>query len=160
MKKAYIILAALVLALPLFAQKQQAANDKDLATTIWMMREMFPEGFTLDINSMQLPKEGLMVSYQATQAHFDRASIPAVIKHARAHDNIVGGWRDPDTTSTAPAVSRRTASPRRWHSPAKTASTPSMTPSATSTSSPTTSSRTSASSTTATWAPRPTTFSP
>ena len=97
MKRFLAILAVAILALPGFAQKQQAALDKDLATTIWMAREMFPEGFTLDINTMKIPHEGLMVSYLATQDHFDRASIPAVIKHARAHDNIVGGWRDPDT---------------------------------------------------------------
>ena len=96
MKRFLLALVAIVLAVPGFAQ-QQKANDKDLATTIWMMREMFPEGFTLDLNTMQIPHEGLMVSYKATQDHFDRASIPAVIKHAHAHDNIVGGWRDPDT---------------------------------------------------------------
>ena len=98
MKRLFVILTVAILATTSgFAQKQQAAKDKDLATTIWMMREMFPEGFTLDLSTMQIPKEGLMVSYKATQDHFDRASIPAVIKHAHAHDDIVGGWRDPDT---------------------------------------------------------------
>ena len=96
MKRILILFAALMLALPGFSQ-QQTVSDKDLATSIWVMGQTYPEGFTFDLSTLSHPKEGLMVSYKATQNHFDRKSIPAVIKHARAHDNIVGGWRDPET---------------------------------------------------------------
>ena len=95
MKKFLVILVTLTLAVPGFCQ--QTFSDKDLATAVWVMAQTFPEGFTLDLNTMSYPKEGLMVSYKATQDHFDRKSIPAVIKHAHAHENIIGGWRDPDT---------------------------------------------------------------
>ena len=97
MKKIVLILAVLLAASATAFSQQQKVNDKDLATTLWSMRELYPEGFTIDIDAMKFPTEGLMVSYKATQDHFDRASLPSVIKHARAHQNIVGGWRDPDT---------------------------------------------------------------
>ena len=95
MKRILVILVSLTLAVPGFSQ--QTFTDKDLATAVWVMAQTFPEGFTLDLNTMSYPKEGLMVSYKATQDHFDRKSIPAVIKHAHAHENIIGGWRDTET---------------------------------------------------------------
>ena len=95
MKRILVLIAALILAVPGFSQ--HTVSDKDLATAIWVMGQVYPEGFTLDISDLTLPREGLMVSYKATQDHFNRASIPAVIKHAHAHENLVGGWRDPDT---------------------------------------------------------------
>ncbi|MCR4823998.1 MAG: nucleoside hydrolase [Bacteroidales bacterium] len=97
MKRIVLLLAALALTLPGFSQQQKKVDDKDLATTLWIMQDLYPEGFTIDIDKMEFPKEGLMVSYEATQDHFDRSQLPAVIKHARAHEGIVGGWRDPDT---------------------------------------------------------------
>jgi hypothetical protein len=53
---------------------------------------MYPDGFTIDLNTLRQPAEGIMVSYKETQNSFDRKSLPAVIKHARAHENLVGGW--------------------------------------------------------------------
>ena len=89
------IAAALTLTAPAFSQ--QTVSDRDLATALWVIGQTMPEGFTLDLDTMSYPKEGLMVSYKATQDHFDRKSLPAVIKHAHAHENIIGGWRDPGT---------------------------------------------------------------
>ena len=89
------IAAALTLTAPAFSQ--QTVSDKDLATALWVIGQTMPDGFTLDLDTMSYPKEGLMVSYKATQDHFDRKSLPAVIKHAHAHENIIGGWRDPGT---------------------------------------------------------------
>ena len=96
MKRFLLILTALLTLSPT-AFSQQTVSDKDLATALWVMGQTFPEGFTLDLNTMSYPKEGLMVSYAATQDHFSRKSLPSVIKHAHAHENIIGGWRDPDT---------------------------------------------------------------
>jgi len=95
MKRLLIFLAALTFAVPAFSQQQ--VSDKDLATAVWVIGQTMPEGFTLDLSTMTYPKDGLYVSYKETQNSFDRKSLPAVIKHAHAHENIVGGWRDPDT---------------------------------------------------------------
>ena len=95
MKRILIFLAALTFAVPAFSQ--QTVSDKDLATAVWVIGQTMPEGFTLDLSTMTYPKDGLYVSYKETQNSFDRKSLPAVIKHAHAHENIVGGWRDPDT---------------------------------------------------------------
>ena len=61
------------------------------------MGKSYPEGFTFDLNTLSHPKEGLYVSYKETQNSFSRKSLRKVLKHAHAHGNIVGGWRDPDT---------------------------------------------------------------
>ena len=55
------------------------------------MGQMNPEGFTLKLSDLSQPKEGIMVSYGATQNSTDRKSIPAIIKHAKAHEGLVGG---------------------------------------------------------------------
>ena len=95
MKRLILICTALLLSVAAFSQK--AVSDQDLEAAIWVMSKTYPEGFTFDINTLQHPKEGLYVSYKATQNHFSRKSLRDVIKHARAHQNVVGGWRDPET---------------------------------------------------------------
>ena len=89
-----IAVTLLILSVPGFGQ--QTVSDKDLATALWVMSQTMPEGFTLDLNTMSYPKEGLIVAYEATQNSFDRKSLPAVIKHAHAHENLVGGWYNAD----------------------------------------------------------------
>ena len=91
MKKFFIALA-LLCAATFALRAQEKLTDKELVNVIYAMGQMFPDGFTLDLNTMRQPTEGLMVSYKATQNSFDRKSLPAVIKHARAHENLVGGW--------------------------------------------------------------------
>ena len=75
---------------------QEKLTDKELVNVIYAMGQMYPDGFTLDLNSMRQPTEGLIVSYKETQNSFDRQSIPAVIRHARKHNNLVGGWYNPE----------------------------------------------------------------
>ena len=94
MRKLFVVLAATALSVAVFAQPR--ISDKELANVIWAMGEMYPDGFTIDINTLKQPETGLMVSYAATQNSFDRKSIPAVIKHARAHNNLIGGWYNPE----------------------------------------------------------------
>ncbi len=91
MKKARLLIV-MFLALTSFGFAQEKLTDKELVNVIYAMGQMYPDGFTLDLNTMRQPTEGLIVSYKATQNSFDRKSIPAVIKHARAHNNLVGGW--------------------------------------------------------------------
>ena len=87
----------LLLALALCAafsglRAQERLSDKELVNVIYALGQLNPDGFTLDLDSMSQPAEGIMVSYKETQNSFDRKSLPAVIKHARAHQNLVGGW--------------------------------------------------------------------
>ena len=95
MRRFFLCIALVTLSFALPAQNK--LSDKDLCNVIWVMGQMYPDGFTLDVNSLTLPQEGIMVSYAATQNSFDKKSIPAVLKHARSHNNLVGGWLDPDT---------------------------------------------------------------
>ena len=89
-------LLALLLLLPFAGQAQQRVSDKELVSVLWAMGQMYPEGFTLSLDSLRQPTSGLAVSYLATQNSFDKKSLPAVIRHAHAHDNIVGGWYNPE----------------------------------------------------------------
>ena len=95
--KRFALLLALLLTLPYAGQAQPQISDKDLVNVLWAMGQMNPDGFTLDINTLKQPTKGISVSYAATQNSFDKKSLPAVIKHAHAHNDIVGGWYDPDT---------------------------------------------------------------
>ena len=95
MKRFFLLL--LIAALPLtgFSQNKPRISDKELVSVLWAMGQMYPEGFTLSLDSLRQPTKGLAVSYLATQNSFDKKSLPAVIKHAHEHNNIVGGWYDP-----------------------------------------------------------------
>ena len=70
MKRNILILLAFVLVIPMgFAQSRNNASrisDRDLGNVIYVMGEMYPEGFTLDLNTMPQPTQGLMVSYKET----------------------------------------------------------------------------------------------
>ena len=111
MKKLLLTLTVLLTAIFTYAQtktqaetqapaQQESTNpnltDAELYNAIWAMGQMYPDGFTIDINTMRQPTEGLVVSYIATQNSFDRKSIPAVVKHAREHQGFVGGWYNPE----------------------------------------------------------------
>ncbi|MBQ2543491.1 MAG: nucleoside hydrolase [Bacteroidales bacterium] len=91
-----VLLAVALLALSLSVNGQNKLSDKELYNVIWAMGQMYPEGFTIDINTLKQPTEGIMVSYAATQNSFDKKSIAAVVKHARAHNGLVGGWYNPE----------------------------------------------------------------
>ena len=90
MKKITPIVCLFILILP--ATAQQRVTDKELASVVWAMGQMYPDGFTLSLDSLRQPTKGIVVSYYETQNMFDKKNIPAVIKHARAHENLVGGW--------------------------------------------------------------------
>lgn len=95
MKKARLLFL-LLLASASFGFAQEKLTDKELVNVIYAMGQMYPDGFTLDLNTMRQPTEGLIVSYKETQNSFDRKSLPVVIKHAREHQNLVGGWYNPE----------------------------------------------------------------
>ena len=88
-------IAVFLVSLTVSAQ-QVRLTDKELYNAIWAMGQMYPEGFTIDLNTLRQPDKGIMVSYKATQNSFDKKSIPAVVKHAREHNGLVGGWYNPE----------------------------------------------------------------
>ena len=91
-----LLLLLLLLAGTTPGHAQNRISDKELVDVIWAMGQMFPDGFTLDLGTLRQPTQGIAASYAATQNSFNKKSLPAVIKHAHAHDNIVGGWYDPN----------------------------------------------------------------
>ncbi len=96
MKSFRFLLLSLLMTLSLSGFAQQRFSDKDLVNILWAMGQMYPQGFTIDINTLQQPTEGLAVSYLATQNSFDKKDLPKVIKHAREHNGFVGGWYNPE----------------------------------------------------------------
>ena len=63
-----------------------------ISDTVWSFSQANPDGFTLDICSMSVPKEGIAVSYAATQGSHSREKLDFVVRHALQHDGYVGGW--------------------------------------------------------------------
>ena len=54
--KLFSVFAALLVSLTLSAQ-QVKLSDKELYNAIWAMGQMYPDGFTIDINTMRQPTE-------------------------------------------------------------------------------------------------------
>ena len=68
-----------------------------LADSLWTFSQTHPDGFTLDINTWEMPTEGIAVAYSATQDRHDRDDLEFVVSHARYHGGYVGGWLDTET---------------------------------------------------------------
>lgn len=51
-----------------------------------------PQGFTIDLSTLEHVNSGIVVAYQATQDSFGDEGLKHVIQHASAHDNVIGGW--------------------------------------------------------------------
>ena len=68
-----------------------------LADSVWVFSQTHPDGFTLSISTWEQPKEGIAVSYSATQDRHDRADLDFVVSHARSHEGYIGGWLDTAT---------------------------------------------------------------
>ena len=73
------------------------AELESLVDLVWNFSVEHPDGFTIDIRTMEEPKKGIAVSYAATQGSHSRDKLPSVIKHALEHDGYVGGWLDTDS---------------------------------------------------------------
>ena len=68
-----------------------------IAERIWNLSQFRPDGFTVNVRTMEMPTEGIAVAYAATQGSHSREGLPAVVKHALDHDGYVGGWYDSET---------------------------------------------------------------
>ena len=67
------------------------------ADRVWAFAQSHPDGFTLNVRTMREAREGIAVSYAATQGSVSRSSLNAVVKHALSHEGYVGGWLDGET---------------------------------------------------------------
>lgn len=89
-----VVLVAIVALLPCEHKDNEQASTEALAERVWNLSQFRPDGFTIDIRTMQAPTEGIAVAYAATQGCHSREGLEAVVKHALEHDGYVGGWYD------------------------------------------------------------------
>lgn len=64
---------------------------------ILSMGRNHPEGFTMDVRTLEEPKEGIAVAYAETKGIRGGRDIYKVTAHAYSHDGYVGGWLDKET---------------------------------------------------------------
>ena len=69
-----------------------AVTPTQIADKVWAFSQSHPDGFTLDVFTGTEPKEGIAVSYAATQDSHSREQLDKVVEHALRHDGHVGGW--------------------------------------------------------------------
>ena len=70
----------------------EQSNVSVIADRIWVFSQRHPDGFTLDIRTMNEQKKGIAVAYAATQNSHSRGQLDKVVSHALQHDGYVGGW--------------------------------------------------------------------
>ena len=79
-----------------FNSSRLARNQhiEGIANQVWTYSLTHPDGFTIDLSTMTVPIEGIVVAYEATQGCHSREKLNYVINHAMAHNRVVGGWLD------------------------------------------------------------------
>lgn len=79
-----------------FNKRELVKYDRvnELSDQVWTYSQSHPDGFTIDLNTMTTPTEGIVVAYAATQGCHSREKLNYVISHAMIHNGIVGGWLD------------------------------------------------------------------
>ena len=110
MRKLYVLIAALLLAAPVVsscgsasATTETTSNENVVRTPstvrnrILSMGRSHPEGFTLDVHTMEEPKTGIAVAYAETKGIRGGRDIYKVTAHAYSHDGYVGGWKDKES---------------------------------------------------------------
>ena len=96
-KKAMVTLlfaCALLLSSCYSGSKLVGGSVKAVSDSLWAYSLRHPDGFTMDINTMTEPAEGVVVAYAATQGCHSRKQLGRVVRHALRHDGYVGGWLD------------------------------------------------------------------
>ena len=58
-----------------------------------------PEGFTVDLTTLNKVTGGISVAYLETQDSFGDKGLERVLKHALIHEKTVGGWLDDESGS-------------------------------------------------------------
>ena len=74
-----------------------ARQIRSVADAVWAYGESHPEGFTLDVRTMESPKEGIAVSYRDNSENPTKKDVRTTVRHALEHDGYVGGWGDRQT---------------------------------------------------------------
>lgn len=79
-----------------FSKRELVRYDQidALSDQVWTYSLSHPDGFTMDLNTMTTPTEGIVVAYAAPQGCHSREKLNYVISHAMIHEGIVGGWLD------------------------------------------------------------------
>ena len=97
----FILQVAIVAAFALSSCSHHKGNEQEspeaIAERIWNLSQFRPDGFTIDIRTIEAPTEGIAVAYAATQGCHSREGLVAVVKHALEHDGYVGGWYDSES---------------------------------------------------------------
>ena len=66
----------------------------DVVDRVWAFSREHPEGFTVDVRTMEEPSEGIAVGYAATQSSHTHEQLADVVRHALSNGGYVGGWRN------------------------------------------------------------------
>ena len=73
---------------------KEAPSTWRVVERVWRYSATHPDGFTLNVSTMDEPTEGICVGYAATQDCHSREGLDYVVSHALEHDGYVGGWLD------------------------------------------------------------------
>ena len=79
------------------ASNTEANTPEAIQNRLQEMGNIHPDGFTVDVRTMEEPKEGISVSYAGTRGARTRRDISGVAAHAISHDGYVGGRKDART---------------------------------------------------------------
>lgn len=55
-----------------------------------------PDGFTLELEALELVRVGIVVAYEATQNQFSDEGLQTCLEHAINHAGYIGGWKNPE----------------------------------------------------------------
>ena len=70
--------------------------SNELLFAVESIAKQNPEGFTLDLRTMEFVSAGIVAAYKDTQHSFGRAGLHRCIEHALYNDGFIGGWLNPD----------------------------------------------------------------
>lgn len=69
--------------------------DNEFVFRVYEIAEQNPEGFTVDLRSLELINSGIAVAYADTQNQIGKGGLHVCIQHALYNHGFVGGWRNP-----------------------------------------------------------------
>lgn len=69
---------------------------KKLIDRVWAYSLNNPQGFTIDLETFETVKKGIVVAYLETQNSHNKESLKKVIDHAFKNNKKIGGWLDND----------------------------------------------------------------
>lgn len=67
-----------------------------LLEAIQQIAEQNPEGFTVDLTTLNKVTKGISVAYLETQNSFGDEGLKRVLEHAERYEKTVGGWLNED----------------------------------------------------------------